>query len=223
MARRPVPAVLAVIATAVASALVLAGCAGGSASAGSSASTADTPQRGGTYTHAFSAVGAITSLDPPTLIFHEALHVVRTLTDSLVDQDPKTGKIVPWIATKWTVSPDARTYVFTLRKGGTFSDGTPIDAAAVKANFDRDAAPGRVALLFRDRTSGVSTYAALRELLVELPADGDEVELDFNRAANRNCAYTDHAICPLPPAGNELDVAVEEGEGIPLERTGATA
>lgn len=46
------------------------------------------------------------------------------------------GVIEPWLATAWTVSPDGRTYDFTLREGVTFSDGTPFDAAAVKANFD---------------------------------------------------------------------------------------
>ncbi|MFH6782310.1 MULTISPECIES: nickel ABC transporter substrate-binding protein [Methylobacterium] len=46
------------------------------------------------------------------------------------------GTIEPWLATAWTVSPDGRTYDFILRPGVTFSDGTPFDAAAVKANFD---------------------------------------------------------------------------------------
>jgi uncharacterized protein (DUF1684 family) len=84
-------------------------------------------------------------------------------------------------------------------------------------------APGHVALLFRDRTSGVTTYPAQRELLVRLPEAGDKVELDFNRAYNKNCAYTDFAICPLPPAGNELDVAIEAGEQIPYERSAGRA
>jgi uncharacterized protein (DUF1684 family) len=83
--------------------------------------------------------------------------------------------------------------------------------------------PGHVALLFRDRTSGVTTYPAQRELLVRLPESGDTVELDFNRAQNKNCAYTDFAICPLPPAGNELDIAIEAGEQTPYGRSGAWA
>jgi uncharacterized protein (DUF1684 family) len=78
---------------------------------------------------------------------------------------------------------------------------------------------GHVTLLFRDRTSGVTTYRAQREMLVRLPESGDEVELDFNRAYNKNCAYTDVAVCPLPPAGNDLDVAIEAGEKIPYERS----
>jgi nickel transport system substrate-binding protein len=46
------------------------------------------------------------------------------------------GTIEPWLATAWTISRDGRTYDFALRPGVTFSDGTPFDAAAVKANFD---------------------------------------------------------------------------------------
>ncbi len=46
------------------------------------------------------------------------------------------GSIEPWLATSWTISEDGRTYDFVLRPGVTFSDGTPFDAAAVKANFD---------------------------------------------------------------------------------------
>ena len=44
------------------------------------------------------------------------------------------------------------------------------------------------------------------------------VTLDFNRAVNLPCAYTDFATCPLPPAGNRLPVAVEAGEQTPYER-----
>ncbi|WP_235031406.1 ABC transporter substrate-binding protein, partial [Geminicoccus flavidas] len=46
------------------------------------------------------------------------------------------GRIEPWLATGWTVSADGRTWDFTLRQGVTFTDGTPFDAQAVKANLD---------------------------------------------------------------------------------------
>ena len=75
--------------------------------------------------------------------------------------------------------------------------------------------PGHVVLLFRDATSGVTTHAAQRELLVALPAAGDEVVVDFTRAYNKPCAYSDFALCPLPPAGNVIGIAVEAGERIP--------
>ncbi len=78
-------------------------------------------------------------------------------------------------------------------------------------------APGTLTILFTDATSGVTTYAANRTLQLAAPADDGTVTLDFNRAANLPCAYTDLATCPLPPAENRLPVPVEAGEKIPYE------
>lgn len=71
----------------------------------------------------------------------------------------------------------------------------------------------RTALLFvfRDATSGAETYGAGRFLSAELPR-GHGVTLDFNRACNPPCAFTDHATCPLAPPGNVLPIRVEAGE-----------
>ncbi|MEU1292600.1 DUF1684 domain-containing protein [Streptomyces sp. NPDC005840] len=80
--------------------------------------------------------------------------------------------------------------------------------------------PGRLTVLFTDATSGVTTYAANRSLALAEPAADGTVVLDFNRAANLPCAYTDLATCPLPPAGNRLPVAIEAGQRIPRERGG---
>lgn len=60
----------------------------------------------------------------------------RTTFDNLVYLDER-GRPTPWLARSWTVSPDGRTYTFTLREDVTFSDGERFDAAAVKANLDR--------------------------------------------------------------------------------------
>jgi uncharacterized protein (DUF1684 family) len=78
-------------------------------------------------------------------------------------------------------------------------------------------APGSLSVLFTDQTSGKTTYAANRSLSAVPEADGS-VTLDFNRAVNLPCAYTDLATCPLPPVENRLPVAIEAGEKIPYER-----
>jgi len=75
---------------------------------------------------------------------------------------------------------------------------------------------GELMVLLTDATSGVTTYAANRSLRVTPEADG-AVLLDFNRASNLPCAYTDLATCPLPPAENRLPIAIEAGEKIPYE------
>jgi uncharacterized protein (DUF1684 family) len=63
----------------------------------------------------------------------------------------------------------------------------------------------------RDATSGKSTYAASRFLYAPLPKDGF-VDLDFNKAENPPCVFTDFATCPLPPQQNRLALAVTAGE-----------
>lgn len=75
--------------------------------------------------------------------------------------------------------------------------------------------PGDLFILFTDRTSGVTTYAANRSLRLPAPDADGAVVVDFNRAVNLPCAYTSLATCPLPPAENRLPVAVEAGEKMP--------
>lgn len=65
--------------------------------------------------------------------------------------------------------------------------------------------------IFRDQTSGKETYGAGRFLYSDMPQDG-KVPLDFNKAYNPPCAFTDYATCPLPPAENRLAVKIEAGE-----------
>jgi uncharacterized protein len=73
---------------------------------------------------------------------------------------------------------------------------------------------------FTDATSGVTTHGTGRALTLDDPAgDADGVVLlDFNRARNLPCAFTDFATCPLPPPGNHLPFAVTAGELLPYER-----
>ncbi|MFF2028592.1 DUF1684 domain-containing protein, partial [Streptomyces sp. NPDC058171] len=74
---------------------------------------------------------------------------------------------------------------------------------------------GGLQVLFTDATSGVSTYPAARSLAVDAPAADGRVILDFNRASNLPCAFTDYATCPVAPAENRLTLAVEAGEKNP--------
>ena len=91
-------------------------------------------------------------------------------------------------------------------------DGQPLALTAFNGPT-----PGSLHILFTDATSGVTTYAANRSLRVAAPDSDGTVVVDFNRATNLPCAYTEFATCPLPPAENRLPVAVEAGEQIPYE------
>jgi uncharacterized protein (DUF1684 family) len=70
---------------------------------------------------------------------------------------------------------------------------------------------GELSFMFKDATSGNTTYAPGRFLDTEMPKNG-VVILDFNQAYNPPCAFTAFATCPLPPKQNTLPVAVEAGE-----------
>jgi uncharacterized protein len=70
-------------------------------------------------------------------------------------------------------------------------------------------------LLFTDDTSGRTTYPGARVLSIDPPDADGMVTLDFNRASNLPCAFTDYATCPVAPAENRLAIAVEAGEKNP--------
>lgn len=78
--------------------------------------------------------------------------------------------------------------------------------------------PGGIWLLFRDATSGKETYGASRSLRTAPIREDGTVILDFNRAMNMPCAFTDFTVCALPPAQNTLSLAITAGEKTPYER-----
>lgn len=103
------------------------------ASQQSPAAAAD-PVTGGSLTYL--EYQPYTNLYPPQAGFYPNGGLVNNITARLTWQDPETLEIEPWVATDWTVNADATEYTFDLRDDVTFSDGTPVDAAAVAKNFD---------------------------------------------------------------------------------------
>ena len=82
--------------------------------------------------------------------------------------------------------------------------------AAARAGV-RDRRAKELFFIFSDATSRDATYAAGRFLYAALPKDGTVI-LDFNKAINPPCAFTDFATCPLPIKENRLPVRIEAGE-----------
>ncbi|GHI08821.1 hypothetical protein AQI88_35040 [Streptomyces cellostaticus] len=70
---------------------------------------------------------------------------------------------------------------------------------------------GRLWAVFADATSGDTSFR-FRFLFPEAPDAQGRTTVDFNRAELPPCAFADHFICPFPPPGNRLDVAIEAGE-----------
>jgi peptide/nickel transport system substrate-binding protein len=76
-----------------------------------------------------------TCLDPHVGGNYPQALISTQYLEPLVGRDA-AGEITPWLATDWTLSEDGLTWDFTLRDDVTFTDGTPLDAAAVKTNVE---------------------------------------------------------------------------------------
>ncbi|MEU6147462.1 DUF1684 domain-containing protein [Streptomyces sp. NPDC047081] len=65
--------------------------------------------------------------------------------------------------------------------------------------------------VFADATSGDGSFR-FRFLYPAAPDEEGRTTVDFNRAQLPPCAFADHFICPFPPPGNTLGIAIEAGE-----------
>lgn len=104
--------------------LATAGCGGAS----------DKPSSG-SATLALSILGAPNSFEVPQLSDGQAAYVWNSVYDTLLYTDNK-GQIKPNAAESWAYSDGGRTLTLKLRKGMTFSNGHPVNAAGVKASLD---------------------------------------------------------------------------------------
>ena len=80
--------------------------------------------------------------DPDIFYAGQGLILTTNTYEGLLTYKPGTATptLEPALATKWTASPDNKTFTFTLRQGVTFHDGTPFTSAAVAPSFARRAA-----------------------------------------------------------------------------------
>ncbi|WP_153393118.1 ABC transporter substrate-binding protein [Ornithinicoccus halotolerans] len=85
----------------------------------------------------FGAAGAPTTFDPFYASDGETFRVTRQIYENLIGIEPGGTEGVPELATSWEGSEDGLTWTFELQQDVTFHDGTPFNAEAVCANFER--------------------------------------------------------------------------------------
>jgi len=95
---------------------------------------AEPPRNGGDITFLIDSLGN-TWIPNNSAISSFQGHIWGHVADKLVYVD-EDGKASPWLAERWEQNPNATQFTLYLKKGVTFSDGTPLDAAAVVANLD---------------------------------------------------------------------------------------
>lgn len=68
-------------------------------------------------------------------------------------------------------------------------------------------------LPFTDETNNVETYGGGRYIdLSSKEISNNKIEVDFNKAYNPYCAYSDGYRCPVPPEENNVELAIKAGE-----------
>ncbi len=77
------------------------------------------------------------TLDPAVSIDNKEWKVTYPSYERLVAYKGAETEVQPSLAESWDISEDGLVWTFSLAKGHTFSDGTPVDAQAVKFTFDR--------------------------------------------------------------------------------------
>lgn len=116
--------------------LLLSACGGDNGNEGEETSS------GAGDTIVLAAQGEVPPIDPHRLTGTLGLRISDAIYDTLLREnvtEPSDGlaELQPALAEDWTVSDDGTVFEFWIRDGVTFHDDTPLDAEAVKLNFDR--------------------------------------------------------------------------------------
>ncbi len=83
------------------------------------------------------ALGVMPSnFDPTNLVGAGDMNATRTCYEPLVEEVRGTTELEPWLAESYEV-PDAKTYIFKIREGVKFADGTDLNAEAVVYSYER--------------------------------------------------------------------------------------
>jgi peptide/nickel transport system substrate-binding protein len=110
--------------------------------------------------------------------------------EGLTSMDPYTLQPVPRLATHWEISPDGLVMKFFLRRGVTFSDGTPVTADDVVFSYD---------LVRNPAINAERTRAYLTKLKDVKKIDDYTVEFTFSEFYYQNFEYAAGVDVPVMP------------------------
>jgi len=77
------------------------------------------------------------NIDPSQYYDWSSRMLQQSLYDALLKYVDSPPKVIPWLATKWEASPDAKVWTFHLVNNAKFHNGDPVTAEAVRFSFER--------------------------------------------------------------------------------------
>ena len=145
------------------------------------------------------------------------------LVDTTPQKDTNFTQFMPfddnWIVTARYVAPAPEQKIRMATVYGTTRENYSAGFVEFKVNGDSqrleavDYGPNEpMLILFTDTTNDETTYSAGRYIKVGWPNKKGNTLIDFNRAYNPPCAYTEYATCPLAPRQNRLEIPIRAGE-----------
>ena len=204
--------------------LVLSACGGSSGSSAPASSGSSAPASSGSSSGSaaataakvtaqeYDAVAAVsldfTTMDPVDTSDTLSGGIQRLIMDGLFGFDDDMNQI-PMLATKWEANDDATEYVLTLREGISFSDGTPWNAEAAKANLDK----------LNDETRHLKRTSLLSSVIDTVEVTGDyEVTVKLSTPFSAFIANLCHPACVMMSpkvieAGDDVCASAPIGTG----------
>lgn len=165
--------ITALVGVTAAAALALSACTGGSSEPEETAESTETAP--------LLVIGSLqepSSWDPAQAAEGHLAPVWQSVYDTLIKREPN-GELSPMLATEWSTSEDGLTLSLELRDDVTFSDGTPFDAEAVKANIEHFKAANGPML---GNLSNVTDVEVVDEDTVNLLLSSPDPDLEYNLA-----------------------------------------
>jgi peptide/nickel transport system substrate-binding protein len=180
----------------------------GSAEPTAGAADAGTPQEGGELVWGIET--AITTVNPHRNGQDKAVPVLASAFSTYLYVNG-AGEFEPWLAESFEQSADGLTFTLHLRDDVTFSDGAPLDAAAVVLNLDKQKDPGYLSNPPAALNS-VDSYKAVDTKTVEFTLNKEDIQFPLYLAAVQSS--------PLSPATFELSQDKLEAGGPELSGIG---
>ena len=204
-----------------AAALVLTACATSERDSGESTDTGTAGTDGETTSAVFTfgGAGAPVTFDPYYASDGETFRVSRQIFENLIGTTPGTADLEPELAESWEPDESGLNWTFTLRDDVTFHDGTPFDAEAACANFERmfdQNEVGQSAAYYWGATFGAFASDAENSLYQGCEVTGEhELVMTISRVTSKF-----PAILSLTSFGMQSPTALEEGDANNISQSG---
>jgi peptide/nickel transport system substrate-binding protein len=148
------------------------------------AAPATKPNATAANTLTFLLAGDTNRLDPPAMDAQEGFIATTAMYEGLVRYKSGSTDIEPALAEKWDVSPDGTEYIFHLKPGVKFHDGSPLTADAVAFTFDREVNKDNP--LFKDAQGDYGGFPFINDYIANVVTKVESVgALDVKFTLNR--------------------------------------